>query len=392
MKLPALIFKPRKENRLLNGHPWIYNSEVDRIKGDFKDGDLVDFQDHRGRFLGRGYANTRSRIVGRLLTTGHDTIDASFFRDRIMAACRFRDQWVRHTTACRAVYSESDLLPGLIIDRYGDYLAVQFLTLGMDRWKETVLDILEDHFHPAGIIERSDVPIRQHEGLSDEKSVLRGDCPDMVEIQEHDRKYLVDVMHGQKTGFFLDQRENRQIVADLSDGARVLDGCCHTGGFSVAAARGGATEVIGIDLSNDALNLAQQNAVHNGVDDTCRFIEGNIFDSLRVYNEKQERFDLIILDPPAFTRGKKSIPGAVRGYKDINLRAMRMLSSGGYLITCSCSYHMTDDLFRDVVLDAACDAGRTVRIADFRTQAADHPILLAAPETQYLKCLVVQVM
>jgi len=392
MKTPALIFKPRKEKRLLNGHPWIYKTEIDRIEGDFTDGDIVDFQDHRGRFLGRGYANTRSIIVARLLTPERQTIDASFFRNRILNACSYRDQWVHHTNACRAVYSESDLLPGLIVDRYGDYLVVQFLTLGMDRWKEAVIDILEDYFHPKGIIERSDTPVRRHEGLSSVKSVLRGDCPELIDIQEYDRSYLVDVMNGQKTGFFLDQRENRQVVAALADGARVLDGCCHTGGFTLAAAKGGAREVTGVDTSADALMLARKNAAYNAMDACCQFIEGNIFDCLRVYNKKQDQFDLIILDPPAFTRGKSSLPGAVRGYKDINLRAIRLLSPGGYLVTCSCSYYMTDDLFRDVVLDAACDAERTVRVADFRTQAPDHPVLLAAPETHYLKCLVIQVM
>ena len=390
MKTPVLIFKPRKENRLLNGHPWIYKTEVERIKGDFTDGDIVEFQDHRGRFLGQGYANTQSRIVARLLTTNRQIIDAVFFHERLMNAVSYREQWVHQTSACRAVYSESDLLPGLIVDRYGDYLVVQFLTLGMDSWRGTIVDILEDHFQPKGIIERSDTSIRRHEGLPAVKSILRGDCPDLVEIEEYDRAYLVDIMNGQKTGFFLDQRENRQVVADLASDARVLDGCCHTGGFTLAAAKGGAREVVGIDTSSDALTLARKNTVHNGMEARCRFIEGNIFDQLRVYNETKETFDLIVLDPPAFTKGKSSLPGAVRGYKDINMRALRLLSPGGYLVTCSCSYYMTDDLFCDVILDAACDAERTVRVAAFLTQAPDHPVLLAAPETRYLKCLVLQ--
>jgi 23S rRNA (cytosine1962-C5)-methyltransferase len=390
MVMASLVFKPDRENRLLSGHPWIYKAEVDTIKGEVHDGDMVDLLDHRGKFLGRGYLNRRSQIIGRVLTAERQPVDADFFRARIVAAAAMRTRLIDQADGYRVVYSESDLLPGLIVDRYADWLVVQFLTLGMVRWKETILDILEGCFHPAGIIERSDVPVRTHEGLPPEKGLLRGSAPDLIRIEEHGIAYLVDAINGQKTGFYLDQRDNRRVVRRLADGARVLDGCCHTGGFALAAAAGGAREVIGIDNSAEALALAQRNAALNGLSERCRFQEGNIFDTLRVYTQ-QEPFDLIILDPPAFTRGKESLPGAIRGYKDINLRAMKLLTPGGFLVTCSCSYHMTEALFRDVLLEAACDARRIARVLEFRTQAVDHPVLLAAPETHYLKCLVLQV-
>lgn len=388
--MAALVFKPDQENRLLSGHPWIYKAEVDQIKGRFDDGDVVELLDSRKRFLGLGYINTKSQITARLLTTEHRSINAGFFRERLEAALAMRARLITDTSAYRLIYSESDLLPGLIVDRYGDYLAVQFLTLGMERWKATILDLLEERLQPAGIVERSDVTVRTHEGLPMIQGVVRGVCPERVSIHEHGVTYLVDVIHGHKTGFFLDQRENRAAARRLADGARVLDGCCHTGGFALAMAAGGAKEVVGIDNSAEALALARQNAAINHVEGRCRFEEGNIFDMLRAY-QQEDRFDVVILDPPAFTRGKSSLPGAIRGYKDINLNAMRLLVPGGFLVTCSCSYHMTDDLFRDVILQAANDVGRTVRVIEFRGQAPDHPTLLAAPETHYLKCVVLQV-
>ncbi|MBM3262018.1 MAG: class I SAM-dependent rRNA methyltransferase [candidate division Zixibacteria bacterium] len=389
--MAALVFKPGQENRLLSGHPWIYKTEIEEIKGRFDEGDVVELLDARKRFLGVGYINTRSQITARLLTTARRSVNREFFRERLEAAAAMRQKVVVDTNAFRLVYSESDLLPGLIVDRYGDYLAVQFLTLGMERWKELILDLLETLFRPTGIVERSDVTVRAHEGLPMTSGIVRGTCPEQVTIRESGIAYRVDVIGGHKTGFFLDQRENRAVVRRLADGARVLDGCCHTGGFSLAAAAGGAAEVIGVDNAADALDMARQNAALNGMADRCRFEEGNIFDLLRAY-QQEPPFDLVILDPPAFTRGKSSLPGATRGYKDINLNAMRLLKPGGFLITCSCSYHMTDDLFRDVLLQAASDVHRTARVLEFRGQAPDHPTLLAAPETHYLKCVVLQIL
>lgn len=388
--MAALIFKPNQEKRLLNGHPWIYKTEMDAIKGSFKDGDIVDFLDHRKKFLGKGYANTQSQIVGRLLTTEQQPIGADFFKERIEAAAALRSRIIRDTDAYRLIYSESDLLPGLIVDRYGDYLVVQFLTLGMTKWKGVILDILEAQFQPLGIMERSDVTVRTYEGLPQETGVRRGTVPEKISITEHGLSFMVDAARGQKTGFFLDQRDNRMAARRLAKDARVLDGCCHTGAFSVAVAMGGAKEVIGLDNSAEAIALAQRHAELNGLTDLIRFEEANIFDRLRTLHQEAP-FDMVILDPPAFTRGKASIPGAMRGYKDINLNALRLIRPGGFLITCSCSYHLSEALFRELLLDAANDVRRTIRVLEFRSQAPDHPALLAAPETHYLKCLILQV-
>ena len=389
--MPTLIFKPRKDARLLEGHPWVYRGEVEKFQGAVQDGDIVEFRDHTGRFLGQGYVNRRSQIVARLMTTSRRTVDADLLRDRILAAAAFREKVVHNTNAYRVVYSESDLLPGLIVDRYDAYMVVQFLTLGMERWKETILDILTEVFQPEGIYERSDVSVRSHEGLPSVKQNVRGSCPPEVRIEDNGTVFQVDIFNGQKTGFFLDQRENRAVLSGFASGARVLDCFCHTGGFALAAGRGGAESVIGIDSATAAVTLAERNAELNEFTDRCQFREGNVFDELRVYNERRDQFDVVILDPPAFTRGKSSLSGATRGYKDINLQAMRLLTPGGYLMTCSCSYHMPEPLFRDILLDAACDAERTARIVEIRTQASDHPVLLAARETQYLKCLLLQV-
>jgi len=389
--MPAIKFRPRKEKRMLSGHPWIYQAEIGDIDQGILDGDTAEIRDHRGRFLGRGYVNRKSQIVSRVLTYDETPVDEAMIRERITQAVSFREQVVRDTNACRLIYSESDRLPGIIVDRYDKVLVVQFMTLGMERWKEPILNILSDSFQPAGIYERSDVPVRAHEGLPAVSQLLRGMCPNEVIIQEDGITFIVDIVDGQKTGFFLDQRENRRLLSTFTDGARVLDCFCHTGGFALAAASGGAREIIGIDSSEAAVVLAERNAGQNGYSDRCNFFEGNVFDALRVYQEKREAFDVVVLDPPAFTRGKSTIPGAVRGYKDINLRAMRILNPGGYLLTCSCSYHMSESMFREVLTDAAQDAGRVVRIIENRTQAKDHPVLLAARETQYLKAVLLQV-
>lgn len=389
--MPSLIFNPGKELRLHNGHPWVYEGEVETIRGTVEDGDIVELRDAHDRFLGQGYVNRRSQIIARLLTTSRRPVDADFFRQRIGAAIAFRNRFVHGTNAYRVVYSESDLLPGLIVDRYGPYLAVQVMTLGMARWKETVLDVLTEALRPEGIYERSDVSVREHEGLPQTKGLVRGSCPAEARIEEGNTTFLVDLVNGQKTGFFLDQRENRAAVRRLTAGARVLDGFCYTGGFGLAAAAGGAVEVTGIDLSASAVAMAERNAALNQMADRCRFRVGNMFDELRTYEAQRTRFDVIILDPPSFTRSKSSLAGATRGYKEINLRAMKLLTPGGYLATCSCSYHMTEPFFREMLVEAARDAERTARIVETRTQATDHPILLAARETQYLKCFILQV-
>lgn len=364
---------------------------MDHIDERVEDGGVADFKDHRGRVIGRGYVNRKSQIIARVLTFDSVDVDAAFFRERVTTAIALRDRVVEGSDAYRLIYSESDRLPGLIVDRYGDVLVVQFLTLGMEHWRDLVLATLSELVTPSGIYERSDSPIRAHEGLDKVSGPLTEDCPEEIVFRESGKSVIVDIAGGQKTGYFLDQRENRAVVEAWSAGARVLDCFCHTGGFALSAAAGGAREVVGIDSSAAAINMANRNAGLNAFGDRCHFYEGNVFDALRVYAENDETFDLIILDPPAFTRGKSTISGASRGYKDINLRAMQILRSGGLLMTCSCSFHMSEALFRDVLADSAKDAGRTVRIIETRTQARDHPVLHAARETQYLKCLLLQV-
>jgi 23S rRNA (cytosine1962-C5)-methyltransferase len=382
----------RRYHRVLLGHPWVYRTEVEDIQGDFNPGDVVEVVDYRGRFVGRGYINPASQIIVRLLTREKgEKIDREFFRRRLMSAIDYRRRVVRHSNACRLVFAEADFLPALIVDRFGDYLSLQTLALGIDLYKETIVELLDELLNPAGIYERNDVSVRELEGLPLRTGFLKGPFNPVVEIEENGLRFLVDLAGGQKTGYFLDQRENRLALEGLARDARVLDCFCHTGTFSVYAARFGAREVLGIDVAGDALEMARENAARNGFDRVCTFREGNAFDELRDLDRAGERFELIILDPPAFTKSREALEGAIRGYKEINLRAMKLLPAGGFLVTCSCSYHMTESLFMEVLLDAARDVKRQLRLVEMRRQARDHPMLLASPETYYLKCFVLQV-
>lgn len=383
---------PGKEKRLLSGHPWVYQTEVDEVRGRFAAGDVVEVCDARGQFLGRGYINPASQICIRLLTRKRDeAVNREFFRRRLERAAAYRAKVVRDTNAYRLVNAEADFLPALVVDRYGDYLVVQFLALGIERFKDTLVQLLAEIFGPRGIYERSDVGVREREGLKPASGPLYGEVPEFVVIEENGACFRVDLHAGQKTGFFLDQRENRKAVAELASGARVLDCFSYTGGFAVSAARAGASSVLAVDSSEAALLLARDNAVLNSVGDRCAFREANCFDELRRLTEAGESYDLVILDPPAFTKSKEALEGAVRGYKEINLRALKLLASGGYLATCSCSYHLSEGLFMEIVASAARDARRTLRLVEFRRQARDHPILPAIPETYYLKCGIFQV-
>ncbi|MEW6573265.1 MAG: class I SAM-dependent rRNA methyltransferase [Bacillota bacterium] len=391
--MAKVILLPGEEKRVLSGHPWVYRTEVRDVQGGFEPGDVVEIEDARGRFIARGYANPASQIFIRLLTRRRDeAVGREFFRRRLETAGAYRAKVVRNTTAYRLVNAEADFLPALIVDRYGDYLVVQFLTLGMERFKELVVELLVELFTPRGIYERSDVSVREREGLEPFGGLLYGEVPQFVEIEENGVRFRVDLHTGQKTGFFLDQRENRRAVAALASGASVLDCFCYTGGFAVSAARGGAASVLAVDASGAALGLAQENAALNGVSERCTFREANCFDELRRLTDAGAHFDLVVLDPPSFTKSKEALPGAIRGYKEINLRAMKLLRAGGYLVTCSCSYHLSEGLFLEVVGAAACDSRRTLRLIELRRQSRDHPMLLSAPETYYLKCGVFQVL
>ncbi|MFZ5634914.1 MAG: class I SAM-dependent rRNA methyltransferase [Bacillota bacterium] len=380
-----------RQARVAGGHPWVYGTEVFDIAGNFNPGDIVDVVDYRGKFLGRGYINPASQILVRILTRNREEeINRDFFRRRIKTAWEYRQKVVKNTNACRVVFAEADLLPALVVDKFGDYLAIQTLALGIDIHKETITGILEELINPAGMYERNDVSVRELEGLPLQAGFIGAGFETTVEINENGLNFEVDLAGGQKTGYFLDQRENRMALENLCAGARVLDCFCHTGTFSVYAARFGAREVLGIDISGPALEVAARNAARNGVDRVCTFREGNSFDELRAFDRAGERFDLVVLDPPAFTKSKKALEGAIRGYKEINLRSFKILQPGGFLVTCSCSYHMSEGLFLEVINEAALDAGRVARAVEVRRQARDHPMLLASPETHYLKCVILQ--
>ncbi len=380
-----------KEKRVEYGHPWIFRSDIAEIKGNFEPGDIVDIFSSKNRFLGRGYINLKSQISIRLLTYEDEPVDYGFFYRRIESAWNYRKK-VADPASCRVVFAESDLLPALIVDKFSDYLVLQTLALGIDKYKAQIVDILDDIIKPTGIYERNDVPVRELEGLKQCKGFLRGNFDTSIEMVENGIKFIVDIENGQKTGFFLDQKENRAALKPFVGGAKVLDCFCHTGSFSLHAAKYGAKSVLGIDISEHAVECSTKNAVINGLDSICRFEAANTFDKLRGYYDTGETFDVIILDPPAFTKSRNTIESAVRGYKEINLRAMKILEKGGFLVTCSCSHHIDPDLFLDIIYDASIDSKRRIRQVEFRSQSKDHPILLSSEETQYLKCAILQVL
>lgn len=379
-------------HRVSRGHPWVYATEVEDITGHYEPGDIVEVVDTKSKFLGRGYINPASQILVRILTRDSaEEINSTFFENRIRAALDYRRRVVAGTDAYRLIFAEADFLPALIVDKFGDYLVVQTLALGIDKYKDEITGILDDLLSPAGIYERNDAAVRELEGLPLKTGFLKGPFDPLIEINENGMVFWVDLAGGQKTGYFLDQRENRIALRGIAEGARVLDCFCHTGTFSVYAARYSAREVIGIDIAAPALALAEKNAAKNGCGGICAFREGNAFDELRSLEKNKEKYDIIILDPPAFTKSRHALEGAVRGYKEINLRAMKLLPRGGFLVTCTCSYHMSESRFLEVIMEAALDAGRQLRLVELRRQSRDHPVLLASPETHYLKCAYFQV-
>lgn len=378
--------------RVARGHPWVYRNEIPPPSPDFPSGDLVEVVDPKGRFIGIGYCNPRSVITCRLLTRAREKIDLSFFQNRVASALSLRERFYPQEEAYRVVYGEADFLPGLIIDRYGAYIVVQILTAGMERQSERIFSALESTFSPKAIIARNDVPSRKLEGLVAEKKIISGTLASPVTLSKGGLEFEVDLLEGQKTGFFLDQSENYQSSRGLVDQGEVLDAFCYTGGWSLHAARFGAKRVIGIDSSESAIFLARRNAARNHLESICSFEVANIFDTLKEREGRGERYDCVILDPPAFVKRRSEVEDAVRGYKEINLRAMKLLRPGGFLVTCSCSYHLSSGRFREMLIDAAKDAKRDLRLISSQPQARDHPILMALPETEYLKCAVLQVL
>lgn len=388
--------KKGEARNLKGGGLWIYDNEIDTISGEFVDGDLVYVHDFDDYYLGCGFINTRSKITVRIMSRRKgQEIDHEFLVMRVKDAWEYRKRTV-DTSSCRLIFGEADFLPGLVVDKFSDVLVVQSLALGIDRMKEEILSILrelllQDGIVIRGIYERSDAKVRSNEGMDRVKGFLGEPFDTKVEIIENGVKYLVDVAEGQKTGFFLDQKYNRAAVAKLCKGARVLDCFTHTGSFALNAGLGGAREVTGVDASELGVAQATENAALNGLSDTVKFITADVFDLLPEYERLGEQFDVVILDPPAFTKSKDSVKNAIKGYREINLRAMKLVKDGGYLATCSCSHFMTPDLFAETIAQAARNVKKRIRQVEYRTQAPDHPILWAADESYYLKFFIFQV-
>jgi 23S rRNA (cytosine1962-C5)-methyltransferase len=383
--MKSVNLKKKEDRRILRGHPWVFSNELERLSGDFSPGEIVDVLDHGGRFVGRGYLNPHSLIAVRILTRKQEEIDRAFLQRRVVRARSLRTM-LGMGDSFRAVFSEGDGLPGLIVDKFADVLVVQSSTAGIDLLLPGIVEALREEYAPAAVVLRNDLASRELEGLAREKKVLFGALPDPVRFEEAGIRYQTDVMEGQKTGFFFDQRENRQSLRDLVKGRRTLDCFCYVGAWSLNAARFGASEVIGLDSSQRAIDLAMGNAALNGL--TVQFRTADVFDELRMLEKTRERFGCVILDPPAFVKSRAKVREGLKGYKEINLRGMRLLEPGGVLVTCSCSHHVNQDLFIEMLIDAAHSAGRQARLLEMRSQARDHPMLLAARETQYLKCAI----
>ncbi len=383
-----IFLKKSEEKRLLSGHSWVYANEVERMEGKDKNGSLAAVFSHDGRFIGKGYINHLSKILVRIFIRTEDEEDTEDFYLRRIKECYEARKRLGYGSCCRVVFAESDDLPALIVDRYGDFLSVQLLSLGMDLRRELVTRCLVKIFNPKGIYERSDVSVRKKEGLEPVKGLLYGEVPDFCPIEENGLKMLVDIKNGQKTGYFLDQKENRFAVRRYAKG-EVLDCFCNSGGFSMNAALA-AAHVTACDISPLALENVRANAEANGFTN-IETLQGDVFEILRTFKKEGRTFDTVILDPPAFCKSANEVKDAFRGYKDINLTAMKIVRPGGYLVTCSCSHYMTRPLFEKMLTEAAQEAGKTVRILETRTQAPDHPARLSMDETCYLKFYVLQV-
>jgi 23S rRNA (cytosine1962-C5)-methyltransferase len=382
--IPTVIISSRGEERLRGGHPWIYRADVADARAE--PGDIVQVRSPRGQIVGSALFSDRSQITLRMLAHVEQPADEALVRRRIESALAFRESLRIDATAYRLVHGEADLLPSLIVDRYGDYLVVQALSQGMDRLLAFVVATLTDLLHPRGILARNDPRARVLEGLEQRVDVLAGDVPESVAVTETGIEYDVDLRRGQKTGLFLDQRENRTAAAAYARG-RMLDCFSYNGGFALVMGRH-CTETIAFDVSEDAIARVRQNAARNGIAVDARV--GNVFDELRGLDRLGERFDTIVLDPPAFAKNKAAVSNARAGYKEINLRALKLLNPGGTLVTCSCSYNVNEGAFAEIVYEAAVDAQAHVTVVEKRMQGRDHPVLLGVPETYYLKCFILR--
>jgi 23S rRNA (cytosine1962-C5)-methyltransferase len=399
MSEAVVVLKKGEGRTLKSGGAWVFDNEIASITGSYENGDIVLVNDFDGYVMGRGFINDNSKIRIRMMTRKKDQIiDDEFIRMRVKNAWEYRKSVLleKDLNSCRVIFGEADFLPGLVIDKYADVLVVESLALGIDRFKEKIVSMLkeimaEDGFTIKGVYERSDAPVRKKEGMFPHKGFIGEEFDTNVEIIENGVHYMVDVVNGQKTGFFLDQKYNRLSIQRLCKGKRVLDCFTHMGTFALNAGIGGAAEVTGLDISAFAVSQATENAKLNGLSETVKFKEANVLDELPKLAAAGEQYDVVILDPPAFTKSREATKNAMKGYREINIKGLKLVKDGGYLATCSCSHFMTQDLFVKIIGQAATAAHKRLRQVEFRTQAPDHPILWAADESYYLKFLVFQV-
>ena len=387
------VFLRRKiAPRVQNGHPWIFMNEVDRVEGSPAPADIVEVFSHDSKWIGSGYYNPQSQIVIRILSREKgQEINAGFFKNKIQSCWQYRQQ-TGYTENCRLVFGEADGLPQLIIDKFNDYFVIQTLALGIDRWKPIIVEALLEIFSPKGIYERNDVPVRELEGLPQQKGFLTAPFETKIIIKENGLQFYVDLANGQKTGYFLDQQDNRTAIRSIVKNADVLGAFTYTGTFEVHAAHYGAKSVLGLDISASAVEQANENARLNGLQDRCSFEVANAFDLLKQWAKEGKQYDVVMLDPPAFTKSRATIQKAITGYKEINLRGMKLVKPGGFLVTSSCTNLVPAELFLEIIGMAAKDARRKIRQVCFQTQSADHPIVWEMENTQYLKFLIVQVL
>lgn len=390
--MAKIVLKRKIAARIANGHPWIFANEVDSMTEGLEGGETAEVYYHDGKFAGRGYVNPKSQIVARLLTRNkNEQINEEFFLNRIRQAWQYRQQ-LGYVENCRLIFGEADYLPALIIDKFNDYFVIQTLALGIDKWKPAIIKALETIFKPRGIYERNDVPVRELEGMPQQKGFLSAPFDTRILINENGLKFYVDVENGQKTGYFLDQQDNRRELQNIVKGADVLGAFCYTGTFELHAGFYGAKSVLGLDISTSAVKQAEENAVLNGLQDVVKFQAVNAFDALKAWAKEGRQYDVVILDPPAFTKSRETIQKAITGYKEINLRGMKLVKKGGFLVTCSCTNLVPPDMFLEIIGLAAKDARRELRQVTYQAQASDHPIIWGLDNTYYLKFLIVQVL
>lgn len=396
MERAVVTLKKGGGRSLKAGGMWIYDNEIDSVMGNFENGDVVEVRDFDGYGMGCGFINTRSRITVRMLSRKKGTvIDEAFIRRRVADAWNYRRETI-DTSSCRVIFGEADFLPGIVVDKFSDVLVVESLALGIDRWKTVIVESLKDILAREGIsirgvYERSDAKVRLQEGMERSKGFIGEPFDTRVEILENGVRYIVDVQDGQKTGFFLDQKNNRAAIHSICKGKKVLDCFTHTGSFALNAGIAGADSVLGVDASQLAVDQAMENAALNRLQDRVRFQCADVFELLPQLEARGESYDVVILDPPAFTKSRSSVKNAVKGYREINLRGLKLVRDGGYLATCSCSHFMDPELFAKTIREAATGARRRLRQVEFRTQACDHPILWAADQSYYLKFYIFQV-